>query len=80
MRMLAALACVDWVVPFQEDTPERLYCTLLPDILVKGGDYSEAEVIGGDCVKAAGGRVQIVDFLSGHSTTSLIKRIQAKQP
>ena len=76
MRMLSALGCVDWVVPFSEDTPERLYCELLPDVLVKGGDYTEEQVVGGDCVKAAGGKVQIIDFLSGHSTTDLIKRIQ----
>jgi D-beta-D-heptose 7-phosphate kinase/D-beta-D-heptose 1-phosphate adenosyltransferase len=76
MRMLAALGCVDWVVPFSEDTPERLYCQLLPDVLVKGGDYTEEQVAGGDCVKAAGGKVQILDFLSGHSTSELIKRIQ----
>ena len=76
MRMLAALGCVDWVVPFSEDTPERLYCELLPDVLVKGGDYTEAQVVGADCVKAAGGKVQIIDFLNGHSTTDLIKRIR----
>lgn len=76
LRMLAALACVDWVVPFSEDTPERLICRLLPDILVKGGDYNEEEVAGGDCVKAAGGQVRIIDFLEGHSTTTLIRKIQ----
>lgn len=80
MRMLAALACVDWVVPFNEDTPERLICNLLPDILVKGGDYSEDEVVGGDCVKAAGGQVTIIDFLHGHSTTSLIRKIRGIEP
>jgi len=75
MRVLSALACVDWVVPFSEDTPERLYCKLLPNILVKGGDYSEFEVVGGDCVKAAGGKVMILNYLDGHSTTTLINRI-----
>lgn len=75
-RMLSALSCVDWVVQFSEDTPERLYCRLLPDILVKGGDYAEDQVAGGACVKAAGGRVQILDFLDGHSTTDLIERIR----
>jgi len=79
MRILSALACVDWVVSFSEDTPEQLYCKLLPDILVKGGDYTEDQVAGGECVKAAGGRVQILDFLPGHSTTALIYKIQ-KQP
>lgn len=76
MRMLSALACVDWVVPFSEDTPERLYCKLLPNVLVKGGDYREDQVAGSACVKAAGGRVQIIDFLPGHSTTELISKIQ----
>lgn len=80
LRMLAALACVDWVVPFSEDTPERLICKVLPDILVKGGDYSEDEVAGGDCVRAAGGQVRILDFLPGHSTTSLIRKIQGSEP
>lgn len=76
LRMLSALACVDWVIPFSEDTPERLYCKLLPDILVKGGDYHEDQVAGGACVKAAGGKVHILDFLPGHSTTELINKIQ----
>lgn len=75
-RMLLALSCVDWVVPFTEDTPERLYCRALPDILVKGGDYSEDAVAGGECVKAAGGQVRILDLLQGHSTTDLIARIR----
>jgi rfaE bifunctional protein nucleotidyltransferase chain/domain len=76
MRMLSALACVDWVLPFSEDTPERLYCRLLPDVLVKGGDYTEDQVAGGACVKAAGGRVQILDFLPGHSTSAVIAKIK----
>lgn len=75
-RMLLALSCVDWVVAFSEDTPERLYCRALPDILVKGGDYSEDAVAGGECVKAAGGQVRILDLLQGHSTTDLIARIR----
>jgi D-beta-D-heptose 7-phosphate kinase/D-beta-D-heptose 1-phosphate adenosyltransferase len=79
MRMLAALECVDWVISFSEDTPKRLYCLLLPDILVKGGDYREEEVVGGDCVTAAGGKVQIVNYLSGFSTTEFINRIRGWQ-
>ncbi|MDQ2778091.1 MAG: D-glycero-beta-D-manno-heptose 1-phosphate adenylyltransferase, partial [Pseudomonadota bacterium] len=77
LRMLAALACVDWVAPFAEDTPERLICRLLPDVLVKGGDYTEDQIAGGACVKAAGGRVQVLSFLPGHSTTQLINTIMA---
>ena len=76
VRMLLALSCVDWVVTFSEDTPERLYCRVLPDILVKGGDYTEDAVAGGECVKAAGGQVRILDLLQGHSTTDLISRIR----
>lgn len=76
MRMLSALSCVDWVVPFPEDTPERLIGEILPDVLVKGGDYSVDSVAGGDTVIAAGGEVHIIEFLPGHSTTSLINRIQ----
>jgi D-beta-D-heptose 7-phosphate kinase/D-beta-D-heptose 1-phosphate adenosyltransferase len=76
LRMLSALACVNGVVAFSEDTPERLYCHVLPNVLVKGGDYTSDQVAGGDCVTAAGGEVVILDFLAGHSTTSLIEKIQ----
>ena len=57
MQVLAALTCVDWVVPFSEDTPERLICKLLPDILVKGGDYKPEQVAGYGCVTRNGGEV-----------------------
>jgi D-beta-D-heptose 7-phosphate kinase / D-beta-D-heptose 1-phosphate adenosyltransferase len=77
-RMLLALSCVDYVVPFADDTPERLYCRLLPDLLVKGGDYAEADVAGGACVKAAGGQVRILPFVEGFSTTDIISRIQKR--
>jgi D-beta-D-heptose 7-phosphate kinase/D-beta-D-heptose 1-phosphate adenosyltransferase len=76
MRMLSALASVDWVVSFAEDTPQRLLGKLLPDILVKGGDYREDQVAGGAEVKAAGGQVRILNFVDGHSTTALIDKIQ----
>lgn len=74
MAVLSALACVDWVVPFTEETPERLYCRLLPDVIVKGGDYKPEEVAGGDCVIKAGGEVRILEFVDGHSTTSMIEK------
>jgi D-beta-D-heptose 7-phosphate kinase/D-beta-D-heptose 1-phosphate adenosyltransferase len=74
MTVLAALACVDWVVPFAEETPERLYCRLLPDVIVKGGDYSTEQVAGGDCVIRAGGEVKILQFVDGQSTTAMIKK------
>lgn len=76
LRMLLALSCVDWVIVFSEDTPEHLYSRLLPDVLVKGGDYTEDQVAGAASVKAAGGQVQILDFLLGHSTSALIAKIK----
>jgi D-beta-D-heptose 7-phosphate kinase / D-beta-D-heptose 1-phosphate adenosyltransferase len=79
MTMLAALSCVDWVVPFSEDTPEVLIAKVLPNILVKGGDYTADQVAGGQHVIQAGGRVQILPFLAGHSTTGLIEKIQAAE-
>jgi D-beta-D-heptose 7-phosphate kinase/D-beta-D-heptose 1-phosphate adenosyltransferase len=76
MRMLAALSCVDWAVPFSEDTPERFYCCALPDILVNGGDYIEERVSRAGCVKRADGEVQIIEFLDSLSTTVLISKIK----
>lgn len=76
MVLLAALECVDWVIPFAEETPERLYCRMLPDVIVKGGDYHPDEVVGGDCVKEQGGKVEIVAFVKGHSTTDMINKIK----
>ena len=75
-RMLAALACVDYVIPFAEDTPERLITQLLPDILVKGGDYRADQIAGAAAVLAAGGEVRVLEFLPGHSTTQLIDKIR----
>lgn len=76
-QMLASLAVVDFVVSFPDDTPEGLYRRVLPDVLVKGGDYCAENVIGGDAVRAAGGKVTVLPFLEGYSTTSLLARIQA---
>ena len=72
MAVLAALKTVDWVVPFTEPTPERLYCRLLPDILVKGGDYTVEQIAGGDCVIKNGGQVLVLDYIEGQSTTAVI--------
>jgi len=74
MRMLAALKCVDWVVPFAEDTPARLISKVLPDLLVKGGDYKPEQVAGYDAVTKHGGQVVILDFYEGYSTTGIIER------
>lgn len=79
MTVLAALSCVDWVVAFEEETPERLYCRLLPDVIVKGGDYTPGQVAGGDCVIKAGGEVKILQFVEGHSTTSMINKARGTE-
>ena len=76
MTLLAALESVDWVVPFTEQTPERLYCKVLPDVIVKGGDYRPEEVAGGPCVMENGGSVEILQFVDGHSTTSIVEKIK----
>jgi len=72
MAVLEALRCVDWVVPFSQDTPRELICQILPDILVKGGDYQLHEIAGNDCVLAQGGQVRVLDFLPGCSTSRII--------
>lgn len=77
MHVLAGLASVDWVVPFTEDTPERLICRVLPDILVKGGDYRPEQVAGGACVTRNGGEVVILGFIPGQSTSRIVARIRA---
>ena len=78
MRMLAGLKCVDWVLPFSEDTPADLIAAVLPDILVKGGDYRIEQIAGHEAVIAHGGEVRVLDFHAGYSTSSLIER--ARKP
>lgn len=73
--VLAALAAVDAVVVFEQDTPLALINTLRPDVLVKGGDYTEASIVGAPEVRAWGGDVVVIPLTPGHSTTSTIKRI-----
>ena len=75
MQLLAALGCVDWVVPFSEDTPERLIDRVGPLVLAKGGDYRPEEVAGGASVERLGGRVAILPYRDGLSTSGLLKRI-----
>ncbi len=75
-EMLAALACVDFVTVFEEDSPRRLIAELLPDVLVKGGDYALDEIHGREEVEAAGGRVLALPFVEGASTTNIIERIR----
>ena len=74
--ILAALACVDRVVLFGEDTPLELITALQPDILVKGGDYRLEEIVGREVVWARGGEVKVIPLVSGYSTTALLARIR----
>ena len=74
-ELLAALECVNSVVIFDEDNPLRVIKTILPHILVKGGDWQEDQIIGADVVKAAGGEVQRIPFVTGYSTTNIIDKI-----
>jgi D-beta-D-heptose 7-phosphate kinase/D-beta-D-heptose 1-phosphate adenosyltransferase len=78
MRMLAALECVDWVLPFEEETPTRLICEVLPDILVKGGDNDPDKIPGGECVRANGGEVRVLSYVDGVSTTEIIGTIRGR--
>lgn len=73
--MLAAVEFVDLVVVFSEDTPLELVKVLKPDVLVKGGDYSEATVVGATEVKSWGGRVVVVPLTPGQSTTAIIRKL-----
>lgn len=74
-EILAALKCVDWVVPFSADTPERLIRTLKPSILVKGADWAKGKIVGGDFVESLGGRVVRIPLAKGRSTTNIIARV-----
>lgn len=75
MVVLAALNSVDWVVPFTEDTPERLIKAIKPDILLKGGDWQVEQIAGGDFVLANGGQVMTIPFEQGFSTTNILQKI-----
>ena len=79
MAVLAGLESVDWVVPFDDETPEALLRTLRPEVLVKGGDYVRKEdIVGWQIVEAYGGEVRIAERVGGASTRGLVDRIQAK--
>lgn len=75
-RMLSALAFVDGVTLFDEDTPLNLIKTVLPDILVKGNDYNISNIVGTEIVIEAGGKVETIDLVEGFSTTDIIKRVR----
>ena len=76
LLVLAGLAAVDWVVPFSEDTPARLIEAVLPDVLVKGGDYKPDEIVGAKDVLRNGGEVRVLAFRDGHSSSRIIDRLR----
>lgn len=73
--VLAAVECVDLVVVFREDTPLELVKVLRPDVIVKGGDYTERTIVGATEVKSWGGRVVVVPLTPGQSTTAIIRKV-----
>jgi D-beta-D-heptose 7-phosphate kinase/D-beta-D-heptose 1-phosphate adenosyltransferase len=77
MAVLAGLASVDWVVPFTEDTPARLVAAVLPDVLVKGGDYRTDEIAGAREVLENGGEVRALSFRQGHSSSRIIDMLRS---
>lgn len=77
--IVAALESVDAVCLFDEDTPAELIAELLPDVLVKGADYTLDQVVGRDLVEAGGGRVELIPLVEGRSTTGLVRRIKKEQ-
>ncbi|MCU0577270.1 MAG: D-glycero-beta-D-manno-heptose 1-phosphate adenylyltransferase [Desulfobacterota bacterium] len=74
--VLGALACVDHVVLFEEDTPLNLIECIRPDVLVKGGDWAVEDIVGADVVRSSGGQVITIPFEDGFSTTGIIRRIK----
>jgi len=76
-EILAALAAVDYVTVFDEDTPQKIIARVLPDVLVKGGDWGADEIVGRAEVEAAGGRVVTIPLEPGYSTSALLERIRS---
>jgi D-beta-D-heptose 7-phosphate kinase/D-beta-D-heptose 1-phosphate adenosyltransferase len=76
LAVLSGLASVNWVVPFAEDTPEELIAEVLPDVLVKGGDYRPDEIAGAECVLGNGGEVTVLAYRDGSSTSEIVDRIR----
>ncbi len=77
MRILAGLSAIDYICVFDEDTPLNLIKALLPDILVKGGDYTLDTIVGREEVEAAGGTVTTIPLVEGRSTTDIVRRIRS---
>ncbi|MBA2593257.1 MAG: bifunctional D-glycero-beta-D-manno-heptose-7-phosphate kinase/D-glycero-beta-D-manno-heptose 1-phosphate adenylyltransferase HldE [Pseudomonadota bacterium] len=76
LAVLAGLRSVDWVVPFTEDTPERLICRVRPEVLVKGGDYRPEQIAGHGCVTDGGGRVVTLPLVAGCSSTRVVTALE----
>ncbi len=76
--VLAALACIDYVVIFGEDTPKELIETVIPDVLVKGGDYDLSHIVGVDFVTRNGGTVTTIPFVEGFSSTHIIEQLKTE--
>lgn len=76
LLVLAGLAAVDWVVPFSDDTPASLITDVLPDVLVKGGDYKPEDIVGGEDVLQNGGEVRVLAFRDGHSSSRIIDKLR----
>lgn len=79
-EVIAALACVDAVVIFSEDTPHEIVSALQPDVLVKGADWAADAIVGRDVVEARGGRVVRIALAPGYSTTTLLERLRRGTP
>ena len=77
--VLAALSMVDAVVLFEQDTPLELIQLLEPDVLVKGGDYTEATIVGADVVRSRGGKVVVIPTTPGQSTTSIVEKLRGER-
>ncbi|MBF0493563.1 MAG: D-glycero-beta-D-manno-heptose 1-phosphate adenylyltransferase [Candidatus Omnitrophica bacterium] len=78
-RVIAGLECVDHVTVFSEDTPEMLIKKIRPTVLFKGGDWKESDVAGGEFVKSIGGKVVIIPFVEGFSTTAIINKMKSTE-
>src|SRR5690606_16982955 len=78
MLVLAALQAVDWVIPFEEDTPIPLLEAIRPDVLAKGGDYSLDQVVGAGVVRAYGGEVKVLSEIGDLSTTDIVRLIRER--
>ena len=73
--VLSAVQNVDYIIIFDEETPEKVICTILPDILVKGSDYKDKYIAGQQCLEKIGKKITLIDLIEGKSTTNLINKL-----